>query len=371
MIGLILLGNNFVNFAAAGIANAIGYQLFGDIGVVVSTITLTFVVMIFAEVTPKTIAALNPEKFALPSAHILLPLLKLASPVVSLINHATRWIFRLFGLNSANEQHKLNSEELRIVVNEASAMIPQQHQQMLLSILDLEKVTVEDIMVPRSEIIGIDLEDDWEHIRQQFIDSQHTRLPVYEGDVDKLIGFIHTRNVINLFEKQGDQKQALRESVREAYFVPISTSLNTQLLNFQKEKRRIAFVVNEYGDIQGLVTLEDILEEIVGEFTSDPAASIRDFHPQDDGTYLVDGSATIRDLNRVLGWNLPLDGPKTLNGLILEYLEHIPDAGTSLRIAGHPMEIVQTSKNTIKMVQVDPNWQSADPDNHADANEIP
>ena len=359
MIGLILLGNNFVNFAAAGIANAIGYILFGDFGVVVSTIILTFVVMIFAEVTPKTIAALSPEKFALPSAHILLPLLKVASPIVSLINHATRWIFRLLGLTSNNGHHKLNSEELRIVVNEASAMIPQQHQQMLLSILDLEKVTVEDIMVPRNEIVGIDLEDDWDYIRQQFIDSQHTRLPVFEGDVDKLLGFIHTRNVINLFQQEGDQKEVLRSNVREAYFVPISTSLNKQLLNFQKEKRRIAFVVNEYGDIQGLVTLEDILEEIVGEFTSDPAASIRDFHKQEDGTYLVDGTTTVRELNRVLGMELPTDGPKTLNGLIIEYLEHIPDSGTSVRIADHPMDIVQTSKNAVKMVQVDPDWQDA------------
>ena len=362
MIGLILLGNNFVNFVAAALANAIGYIIFGDIGVVISTIAMTFTVMIFAEVTPKTIAAIHPERFAFPASHILEPLLKFTYPAVWLINRATHYIFKGLGLSKETENHNLSTEELRIVVNEASAMIPQEHQQMLLSILDLEKVTVEDIMVPRNEIIGIDLEDDWDDIRQQFIDGQHTRLPVFEGNIDNMIGVIHVRNVINLFEMEGDQRETLRETIREAYFVPISTSLNKQLLNFQGEKRRIAFVVNEYGDIQGLVTLEDILEEIVGEFTSDPSASIKDFHPQEDGSYLVDGSSTIRDLNRILGWQLPMDGPKTLNRLIIEYLEHIPETGTSLLIADHPMEIVQTTKNAVKTVLVNPNIQATQDD---------
>ncbi len=357
MIGLILLGNNFVNFFAAALANAIGYIMFGDVGVLISTVAMTFIVMIFAEVTPKTLAAIHPERFAFPAAHILLPLLKITYPAVWLINRTTHLIFRILGISKESATHSLSSDELRIVVNEASAMIPQEHHQMLLSILDLEKVTVEDIMVPRNEIIGIDLQDDWITLQQQIINSQHTRLPVYEGNIDNLVGIVHVRNMINLFEKEDDQKDTLREIIREAYFVPITTSLNKQLLNFQAEKRRIAFVVNEYGDIQGLVTLEDILEEIVGEFTSDPSASVKDFHQQEDGSYLVDGSSTIRDLNRLLGWQLPTEGPKTLNGLIIEYLEHIPETGTSLLIADHPMEIVQSTKNAIKTVHVTPNWQ--------------
>lgn len=235
MIGLILLGNNFVNFFAAALANAIGYIMFGDVGVLISTVAMTFIVMIFAEVTPKTLAAIHPERFAFPAAHILLPLLKITYPAVWLINRTTHLIFRILGISKESATHSLSSDELRIVVNEASAMIPQEHHQMLLSILDLEKVTVEDIMVPRNEIIGIDLQDDWITLQQQIINSQHTRLPVYEGNIDNLVGIVHVRNMINLFEKEDDQKDTLREIIREAYFVPITTSLNKQLLNFQAE----------------------------------------------------------------------------------------------------------------------------------------
>ena len=359
IIGMILLGNNFVNILAATIASIIGIRLLDDAGPWVSTFVLTGIVLIFAEVTPKTLAALHPEKYALPSAYILEPLLKLSTPFVWMINKITKVILKIFGISSKQQSStSLSSDEIRIVVNEASSMIPVQHQNMLLSILDLEKVTVEDIMVPRNEVAGIDIEDDWKSIRKQLANSQHTRLPVYAGDIDHIIGIIHIRNAINLFQSEDDDKDSLRSIIREAYFVPISTQLHTQLLNFQKEKRRIALVVNEYGDIQGLVTLEDILEEIVGEFTSDPASNIKDVHRMEDGSYLIDGSASIRDLNKLLNWALPTDGPKTINGLIIEYLEHIPEPGTSMLIAEHPMEIVHTTRNTVKTVHIDPNWKA-------------
>ena len=365
IIGMILLGNNFVNILAATIASIIGIRLLDDAGPWVSTFVLTGIVLIFAEVTPKTLAALHPEKYALPSAYILEPLLKLSTPFVWIINKITRAILRLLGISAQQQSStSLSSDEIRIVVNEASAMIPKQHQRMLLSILDLEKVTVEDIMVPRNEVAGIDIEDDWVNIRKQLASSQHTRLPVYAGDIDHIIGIIHIRNAINLFQSEDDDKDSLRSIIREAYYVPISTQLHTQLLNFQQEKRRIALVVNEYGDIQGLVTLEDILEEIVGEFTSDPAASIKDVHRMEDGSFLIDGSASIRDLNKLLNWELPTDGPKTINGLIIEYLEHIPEPGTSMLIAEHPMEIVHTTRNTVKTVHIDPNWKNNDADIH-------
>lgn len=359
IIGVILLGNNFVNIIAASIATLIGFRLYGETGVAIATVSLIIIILIFSEVTPKTLAALKPERFALPASFVLEPLLKIFYPLVWLINQAASLIFRLFGISAKQvSQHSLSADELRIVVNEASTVIPQQHQEMLLNLLDLEKVTVEDIMVPRSEIIGIDLEDDWDTIVNQITASQHTKLPVYEGGINKIIGFLHLRKIIKLFEKpEKANKNRLREIVKPAYFVPEGTPLNTQLLNFQREKQRIGLIVDEYGDIMGLITLEDLLEEIVGEFTTDPAASSKDIHLQEDGSYLVDGSTSIRDLNKTLDWSLPTDGPKTLNGLIIEYLEHIPDPGTSLLLSDYPMEIVQTTRNTIKTVRIDPNWK--------------
>jgi Mg2+/Co2+ transporter CorB len=356
LIGLILLGNNFVNILAASLATIIGIRLWGqELGITISTLGLTVIVLIFAEVTPKTIAALKPETYALPATIILEPLLKLAYPLVWLINLCTRGIFRLLGITTDKEHStSLNQEELRLVVNEAGGMIPQQHQQMLLSILDLEKATVEDIMVPRNEIFGIDINDDWEDIKKQLTQSQHTRLPVYEDDIDHVIGMVHLRRIIQFFEQEDAGKDEFRGYISEPYFVPEGIPLNTQLINFQQVKRRIGLVVNEYGDIQGLVTLEDILEEIVGEFTTDPSATSKDVHVKEDGTYLVDGSITVRELNKIFNWTLTTDGPKTLNGLIIEYLEHIPDPGTSLLLDQYPIEVVQTSKNSVKTVLIDP-----------------
>ncbi len=357
LIGLILLGNNFVNILASAIATVIGIRLFGEAGILIATIVLTVVVLVFAEVTPKTLAAMHPEKFALPATWVLDPLLRLLYPFVWFVNLSSRVIFKLFGIRQNRDNDQLSSDELRIVVNEAATMIPKGHQKMLLSILDLEKVTVDDIMIPRNEIVGVDLEDEWSDIIKQLAETQHTRLPVYEGDIDHIVGIIHIRRALRFFHMEDASKDDFRKIIREAYFVPTGTPLNTQLLNFQHEKRRNAMVVNEYGDILGLVTLEDILEEIVGEFTTDPSASRKDIQTRDDGAYLIDGSITVRELNKMLGWELPTEGPKTLNGLIIEYLEHIPEPGTSMLLENYPIEIIQTTRNAVKTVLIDPNWQ--------------
>jgi Mg2+/Co2+ transporter CorB len=355
LIGLILLGNNFVNILASAIATLLAVRLLGEEGVWVATALLTVVVLIFAEITPKTLAAMRPERFAFPATTILKPLGWLLTPLVLLFNTIPSALLRLFGISQDElTEHTISREELRTVVNEAGAMIPQRHQRMLLGILDLEKATVEDIMVPRNEVVGIDLEDEWEQILKQLHNSQHTRLPVYRGDIDKVVGIIHLRNFLGLQRKQEVAREDLEGIIRESYFIPEATPLNTQLLNFQSQRRRIGLVVDEYGDIQGLVTLDDILEEIVGEFTTDPATSSKDIHPQEDGSFLVDGSANIRELNRIMHWDLPTDGPKTLNGMITEYLETIPEAGTSLLLEGYPIDIVQTASNTVKTVRIDP-----------------
>ncbi|MFO7603553.1 MAG: HlyC/CorC family transporter [Gammaproteobacteria bacterium] len=356
LIGVILLGNNFVNIMASAIATLIALRLIGEEGIMLATLLLTLIILIFAEITPKTLAALHPERFAFPATLVIRPLLKVLYPLIWLINTIPSAILHMLGVSQRSlDSHALNTEELRTVVNEAGSLISQRHQQMLLSILDLEQATVEDIMVPRNEIAGIDLDDDWEQILKQLSTSQHTRLPVYRGDIDNVLGFVHLRNVLSLGANQTPQREDLEKTIREVYFIPEGTPLNTQLLNFQSQRKRIGLVVDEYGDIRGLVTLDDILEEIVGEFTTDPAASAsKDIHPQDDGSFLVDGSTNIRELNRILHWDLPTDGPKTLNGMITEYLETIPEPGTSLLLEGHPIEILQTANNSIKTVRIDP-----------------
>lgn len=355
LIGLILLGNNFVNILASAIATLLAVRLLGEDGVWVATALLTVVVLIFAEITPKTLAAMRPERFAFPATLVLKPLSLLLAPLVLLFNTIPSVMLRLFGISQHElSEHTISREELRTVVNEAGAMIPQRHQNMLLGILDLEKATVEDIMVPRNEVVGIDLDDGIETVLKQLANSQHTRLPLYRGDINQIVGILHLRNTLNLQNKNDITLQNIEERAREAYFIPEGTPLNTQLLNFQSQRRRIGMVVDEYGDIQGLVTLDDILEEIVGEFTTDPATNSKDIHPQNDGSLLIDASITIRELNRAIKWELPQEGPKTLNGMVIEYLETIPEAGTSLLLEGYPIEIVHTTNNTIKTVRIDP-----------------
>jgi len=355
LIGVILLGNNFVNILASSIATVIAIDLLGEAGIAVAATSLTIMILIFSEVTPKTVAALHPEKIAYPASLIIKPLLKLFYPLVWILNYASSNILRLIGISESNQDNQLlNSDELRTVVHEAGGLIPKRHQQMLLGILDLEKVTVEDIMIPRNEVIGIDLDEHIDVITEQLSACQHTRVPIYRENIDNVVGIVHLRKLLPLFKHNEFTKDALKEYARELYFVPEGTSLNTQLLNFQRHKRRIGLVVNEYGDIQGLVTLEDILEEIVGEFTTNPDALSLDIYPQDDNSFLVDGSITVRELNRVMQWDLATDGPKTLNGLILDHLEAIPKSGTSLVLTNHPMEIVQMANNAVKMVRILP-----------------
>ncbi len=353
LIGLILIGNNFVNIAAAFICAVIAVRLWGDTGLAVAPFVLTLVILIFAEVTPKTLAALHPERIAFPAAYILRPLLFVLYPFVWLLNFICNRILRVFGVNIDDERaEQLSREELRGIVNEAGALIPKKHQNMLLSILDLENVTIEDIMVPRNEITGIDLEDDIDEVIEQLKTSQHTWLPVYKGDINNISGMLHMRKAARFLSDEEVTKAALMQSSQEPYFIPESTALNNQLLNFQREKRRIGLVVDEYGDIQGLATLEDILEEIVGEFTTDAAANNKEIHPQENGSYIIDGSASVRDINKNLGWRLPTSGPKTLNGLIIEALESIPDANVAFRLDSYYFETLQTKENIIKTARV-------------------
>ena len=354
LIGVILLGNNFVNILASSVATMIAIELMGEAGIAIAAALLTVVILIFSELTPKTVAAFHPEKIAFPVSLIIKPLLKILYPLVWVLNYVSNGLLKLFGISGYdNESYRLNQEELRTVVHEAGGIIPQRHQQMLLGILNLENVTVEDIMVPRNEIVGIDFNAPLDAITEQLAISQHTRLPLYHDNIDNVIGMLHLRKLLHLFKhSELFSKEALEKTARELYFVPEGTPLHTQLLNFQRDKQRIGLVVDEYGDIQGLVTLEDILEEIVGEFTTNPDALNLDIHPQGDNTFLVDGSITVRELNRVMEWNLPTDGPKTLNGLILDYLEVIPEAGISLRLEDHPIEIVQMANNAVKIVRV-------------------
>ncbi|WP_010362254.1 HlyC/CorC family transporter [Pseudoalteromonas citrea] len=356
LIGLILIGNNLVNIAAAQVATIIGIRLYGDMGIAIATFVLTLVVLIFAEVTPKTLAALYPEKVAFPSSIILKGLLKILFPLVIAVNWITNGMLRIFGIsNQQIEEHSLSKEELKTVVNESSALLPSNHQNMLTSILDLEQVTVEDIMIPRNEINAIDINDDWKDISKQLTNAQHTRVLLYRDQIDDAVGFIHSRDALRLLTKEQFDKPSLLRAVREIYYIPENTSLNTQLLKFQQSKERIGLVVDEYGDIQGLVTLEDILEEVVGDFTTTQTRATSDeVDVQSDGSVLVDGAANIRDINKEMTWELPTEGPKTLSGLIVEYLEDIPETQLGMRIAGYPIEIIEIKENMIKQVKVFP-----------------
>ncbi|MEJ2630355.1 MAG: HlyC/CorC family transporter [Acidihalobacter sp.] len=352
LIGLILLGNNLTNILITQLATYIGYTLFGEAGIAIATGVLTFGLLIFAEVAPKTLAALHAERVAFPAAFVYVPLLIAVYPLVWLVNLMANSILRLIGVSADDtEAQPMSREELRSVVNQAGGLIPRRHQKMLLGLLDLDKATVEDIMVPRNEIVGIDLDEPWDEIIEQLSHTSYTRLPVYHGDIDRIIGIIHIRHVFALAQSGRLDRETLETELRPPYFIPEGTSLNQQLLNFQSERRRIGLVVDEYGDIQGLVTLEDLLEEVVGEFTTDPTAHSRDIHPQADGSFMIDGSTHIREINRTLGWRLPTRGPRTLNGLLLEYLEMIPEPGTSVLINGYPMEIVQTKNNAVRTVR--------------------
>ncbi|MFW1678735.1 HlyC/CorC family transporter [Pontibacter sp. JAM-7] len=353
LIGVILIGNNFVNILASAIATVIAVRLWGDAGIAIATAALTVVILIFAEVSPKTMAALHPEKIAFPASYVLIPLLKLIYPLVWIINTITNNFLRLFGVKvTGDNQHHLSTEELRTLVHEAGALLPQTNQNMLLGVLELNEVTVNDIMVPRNEVLGIDLDEDIDTIIAKLSNTEHTRLPVYQSELNKVVGILHMRNLAQVFSEGSVTKAAILQVIREPYFIPESTPLQTQLLHFQRQNRRIGLVVDEYGDIQGIVTLEDILEEIVGELSNTNPDENHDVHLQEDGSYFVDGTAYIRDVNKHVNWNLPTDGPKTINGMITEKLESLPDANVCVEIDHYRIETLQIGENMIKTARI-------------------
>lgn len=354
LIGVILIGNNFVNFLAASIATSIAISLVGHPAPLMTAIILTIVVLVFAEVTPKTIAALYPERIAYPSSLLLALLLRLFFPVVWMLNAVSNTLVRLLGftIDASEEQQQLTPEELRTVVYESGERIPRRRHGMLLNILDLEKATVSDIMVPRGDVLGIDIDDDMDKILDDISSSQHTRLPVYREDLDNALGVLHMRSVGKLIKVENLNKAMLVQETIDPYFIPESTPLHTQLFNFQKKKLRMAMVVDEYGAIKGIVTLEDILEEIVGEFTTDLAASSKDIHQQQDGSYLIDGATSIREINRTLGWELDSGGAKTLNGMLMEILQSIPESSVGIELDGYYAEIIQIKDNVIRTVHM-------------------
>ncbi len=356
LLSTILIGNNFVNILASSIATVLAMSIWGETGIAIATVAMTVLLLIFSEITPKTLAALRPESIAFPASWPLLFLLKLFYPVIWLLNSISNGLLRLFGINPADKRTDgLTAEELRSVVHESGAELLPTRQNMLLGILDLERVTVNDIMIPRNEVVGINLDDDLETIIEQLRSSTHTRLPVFRETINQIEGVVHMREIARLLTHNELSHESLRAACHEPYFVPESTPLSTQLFNFQKHKSRIGIVVDEYGDVMGVATLEDILEEIVGEFSSQSDLHNIDVQTQEDGSFILDGAANIRDLNRVLKWHLPSDGPKTLNGLITEALESIPESAVCLKIGPYRLEILQSAENRVKSVRA---WQA-------------
>ncbi len=352
LIGLILIGNNLVNIAASAIATVIAIRLYGDAGIVIATLALTLVILIFAEITPKTIAAMHPERIAFPASVILLPLMKVLYPIVLSVNSVTNSLLRLLGVDPRNRQEEhVSKEELRTIVTEAAALIPQRHRGMLVNILDLEGVNVDDIMVPRNEVYGIDLDESDEEIMICIQRSTHTLLPVWRDDINDIVGVLHLRNIGRVLSGGHLDRDALEREMDAPYFIPESTPLHTQLMNFQKKKRRLGIVVDEYGDVTGLVALADILEEIVGNFTSNLTDPDDEVFPQRDGSYVITGTANVREINRALDWSLPTNGPKTLSGLILEHLESFPDGNAGLMIDSYRLEILELEGNVVRAVR--------------------
>lgn len=351
MFGLILLGNNLVNIMAASIATVIALRLLGEAGIWVATFALTLIILIFAELTPKTLAALNPQRIAYPASYLLTPLLRLLYPLVWLINVASALIMKPFGVRMDGvHPEALSREELRLLVQEGGRHISLNHQRMLINILDLEHGTVDDVMVPRQDIVGIDLDESWETILQTLTQSIFTRLPVWQGDLDQVLGILHIRSVLGRLAQGRLDRDSLRKAVRPAYFIPEGTTLTQQMLEFQGREQRMGLVVDEYGDIQGLLTLDDILEEIVGEYTTEGDSRQKLIRKLDHERWVIDGAAAVRTINRHLHWDLPTGGAKTLNGLILEHLESIPDGHTCIRIDDLILTIVDMVDTRIRKV---------------------
>ena len=355
LIGMILLGNNIVNILLTLLAAHVGFRIHGSVGYAIATALLVPAVLIFAETTPKTLGAIHSEKVAFPATAIYKPLLVITYPIVWLINFFANGILLLFGVSTKDiDEDSLSHDELRSVVSDSGQEFGRNKKSMLLSVLDLETRKVEDIMIPRREIIGIDISDEWDEVMQQLIDTSYTRLLIFEESIDKIIGFFHVRNLARHHNNDEFDIEVLKASLREPYFIPEGTQLTEQLVNFRRERRRHGLVVDEYGDIQGLVTLEDLLEEIVGEFTTDPGDMHQEIHVQSDGSYIIDAGAHVRDINQVVGSVLHTHGPKTLNGLILEHMELIPDTGTCMLIDNYPVEIMKIQDNAVKVARLTP-----------------
>lgn len=355
LIGVILVGNNTVNTLAATVATLIGQEIArrhgisNDTSVGVAAGVLTFILLVFGEIGPKTFAARHPERVAVFASLILPGLLKVLYPAVWLLTLVTNLLFRLNRIGN-DKKDKLTRDELHTILQDV--FLPNKHRSMLLGILELDNITVNDIMIPRQEVTGLNMEDDIEDILNLLRTTHHTRLPVFRGELNQTIGILHTRNATRFLGQENVSKADIMQYVRDPYYVPESTPLQAQLLQFQKQKRRLGLVVDEYGDIQGIVTLEDILEEIVGEFTTNVADQHQDITPHADGFYVIDGSLSLRDINRSLHWQLPTDGAKTLSGLILERLETIPDAALGLRLEDYLIEVMQIRDNMIKSARI-------------------
>ena len=355
LLGVILLGNNLVNAAAATLVGVIAIQLFGDEKIVLAggTLVITFLILVFAEITPKVIGAAYAERIAPFIAYVLKPLLRVLYPIVWFVNLFVAPLAFVFGVRRGGAQpSRLSTEELRMIVLESAQFMPKKHQSILVNLFDLERITVEDVMTPRARIEAVDINAAIETIDEQLATAYHTRLPVYRGEPDTVIGILHLRKVLHLAQRNQIDRAGIESLLNEPYFVPASTPVFAQLHYFQENHQRIALVVDEYGELQGLVTLEDIIEEIIGEFTTTAPASPTAFRWGEDGSALVEGTAQLRELNRKLGLALPLDGPKTLNGLILEHLQDIPESGVSVKIADTPMEILQTQDRVIRTVRL-------------------
>jgi Mg2+/Co2+ transporter CorB len=353
LIGLILLGNNFVNILASSIATIAAVRIAGEAGVLIGTAFLTVIVLIFAEVAPKTYAALHPERIALPAAYLLYPLLRLCYPLVRLINLLAGWVLRAFGHRGGERtEQTLSQAELRTVLREDGGLIPDSHRRMLLNILALEEAQIDDIMVPRTEINGIDLDDDPAELRAALQDFPYSRAVVYRGKIDNVVGILNLRNLLNLSQPQSIDAALIEKHMRAPYFIPEGTSLTQQLVAFQRQQRRSGLVIDEYGSLQGLVTVADILEEIVGEFTTAPKQDTRHVHFDSDGSVLIDGRIPVHSMNRRLQWDLPTEAARTLSGLIVAVLEHLPKAGESLEIDGYQMHIELVRDNVVRRVRV-------------------
>jgi len=359
LLGSILFGNTLLNVAAAAVTNIVILRLFGasELALLAGTLLITFILLVFSEIMPKILAASHPERIALPSGYLLAPLITLFHPVVSVATAIVRgllWLLRI-KVQTDQSKQKLTLEELRGLVLEAEHFLPRKHQKMLLNLVDLERITVNDVMIPRNQIESLDIDAEPSELRQQIITCHHTLLPVYADTPGNIIGILHLKRVPALLQEATLDVSQLRETLYEPYFIPSDTPLLKQLQNFQERQARLGLVVDEYGELLGLVTLENILEEIVGEFTTQSPTQTGKFLRQDDGSFLLEGSSSLRELNRKLGLHLPLEGgAKTLNGLILEHLEDIPEAGTSLKIADYPIEIIQIQDRSVKVARIFP-----------------